>query len=397
VEVREEIEALVAFEGRFAGTDAERRVARHLAGRLEALGREVDVEPLDVWPAFHVTHALHAVLGIVASLISVGSPIAGLLLAALSAASTFGDAGGLFFLVRRFTGRRASQNVVSREHGGKRGTLLLCAHVDAGRTGYLYSPRLQERLAALGRFLRRPLGPVEPLLWSLLVILVCCVLRVLGLEGGALNIVQFVPTVALVLAVPLILDLALSRVVPGANDDASGVATALRLAERFGGRLEHFDVWVLLTGAQEPFALGMRGWLKRHRRRLDRASTVFVNLDEVGSGTVRFTRREGLMLTVRSHVQLVELCGEVAEDSEGEARGIVNRAASDGYAARSAGFPAVTITSRNALDYLPDHHRPTDVPDRLDPDALERSYAFAAELIERLDATVGPDLSEGPD
>ncbi len=397
MEVREEIEALVAFDGRFAGTDAERRAARYLADRLEALGRDADVEPVGVWPAFHVTHALHALLGIVASLISVGSPIVGLVLAAVATASTFGDAGGLFFLVRRLTGRRASQSVVSREHGGKGGTLVLCAHVDAGRTGYLFSPRIQERLAVVGRFLRRPLGLIEPLLWSLLLILVCCVLRVLGLEGGIVNVVQFVPTVALVLAVPLILDLALSRVAPGANDDASGVATALRLAERFGGRLEHFDLWVLLTGAQEPFALGMRGWLKRHGRRLDRTSTVFLNLDEVGSGTVRWTRREGLLMTVRSHVQLVELCGQVAEDSDEEARAIVNRAPSDGYAARSAGFPAITITSRNALDYLPEHHRLTDVPERLDPDALERSYAFAAEVIERLDATVGPDLSEEPD
>jgi hypothetical protein len=112
---------------------------------------------------------------------------------------------------------------------------------------------------------------------------------------------------------------------------------------------------------------------------------------------VRFTRREGLLLTVRSHVQLVGLCEEVAEDSEQEARGLVNRAASDGYAARSAGFPAVTITCRNALDYLPDHHRPADTPERLDPDALDRALAFCSELVERLDAEVGPDLSEAPD
>jgi len=396
VELREEVDALVAFEGRLAGTDAERRAARHLVGRLDALGREADVEPVEAWPRVHLTHALHALLGVVASLLSVASPAAGIVIATVAGASTFGDAGGLFFLVRRLTGRRASQNVVSREHGGKRGALVLCAHVDAGRTGLVYSTWVQERMAAVGRFVRRPLAPLEPLLWSLILVLACCVLRLLGLEGTVLNVIQFVPTVALVLAVPLLLDIAVSRVVPGANDDASGIATALRLAERFGGRLEHFDVWVLLTGAQEPFAVGMRRWLRRHRGRLHRTRTVFVNLDEVGSGTVRWTEREGLLMTIRSHSQLIELCREVAEDSEDEARGIVNRAASDGYAARSAGFPAITITGRNALDYLPDHHRLTDVAERLDPEALERSYAFVAELIERLDAELGPDLSEPP-
>jgi Iap family predicted aminopeptidase len=151
--------------------------------------------------------------------------------------------------------------------------------------------------------------------------------------------------------------------------------------------------------APEPAAHAEGEGLLRPVSRTQRSkcrSTVFVNLDEVGTGNVRFTRREGLLLTVRSHVQLVGLCEEVAEDSEQEARGLVNRAASDGYAARSAGFPAVTITCRNALDYLPDHHRPTDTPERLDPDALDRALAFCSELIERLDAEVGPDLSEAP-
>jgi peptidase M28-like protein len=297
--VMEEVEALVAFRGRLAGTDAERRAARHLAGRLEELGREAEVERVDVWPAFHLTHALHALISIAGSLVSVASPPAGAALALVAIVSTFGDATGHFFLVRRLTGRRASQNVVSREDRGRRGTLVVSAHYDAGRTGLVNVPRLQERVAAADRLLRRPLGALEPLFWSMLVILACCALRLLGIEATPVTVVQFVATVSLVIAVPLLVDIALSEPVPGANDDASGVAAVLELAERFGAdALRHFDLWVLLTGAQEPFALGMRGWLRRHGRELDRSSTVFVNLDEVGTGPVRFTRREGLLLTV---------------------------------------------------------------------------------------------------
>jgi hypothetical protein len=130
--VMEEVEALVAFRGRLAGTDAERRAARHLAGRLEELGREAEVERVDVWPAFHLTHALHALISIAGSLVSVASPPAGAALALVAIVSTFGDATGHFFLVRRLTGRRASQNVVSREDRGRRGTLVVFAHYDAG-------------------------------------------------------------------------------------------------------------------------------------------------------------------------------------------------------------------------------------------------------------------------
>jgi hypothetical protein len=70
----------------------------------------------------------------------------------------------------------------------------------------------------------------------------------------------------------------------------------------------------------------------------------------------------------------------------------VSRSPSDGYTARSGGLPAITITCRNALDYAPEHHQPTDTPDRIDPDALERAYAFCSEFLERLDARIGPEL-----
>jgi Zn-dependent M28 family amino/carboxypeptidase len=222
---------------------------------------------------------------------------------------------------------------------------------------------------------------------------------------------------------PLLLDTALSSPVPAANDNASGVAAAMELAERFGGELEHFDVNVLLTGSQEAMALGMRGYLKKRKGELEEARTVFLNLDELGRGTVRFTTREGLLMPIKSHKQLVSLCEEIVEDQleEKEAeeddedqnaieaameddeededsaqrvgvRGMVARTCSDGFAARSAGFPSITITCKGRLDYTPSHHQRSDTLDNVDDEAVERALAFTSELIRRLDDTVGPDL-----
>jgi hypothetical protein len=109
-----------------------------------------------------------------------------------------------------------------------------------------------------------------------------------------------------------------------------------------------------------------------------------LNLDEVGAGGVRWTRREGPLLTLRSHAQLTGLCEEVAEDDEDAgARPLVNRAPSDGYAARAAGLPAVTITCRDELDLA---------AQRVDLESLRRAEAFCAELISRGDAELGPNL-----
>ena len=388
IDPMQEIEGLVAFEGRWPGTDAERRAARHLEQRLQSLGREAEVEPASVHPNYPITHAIHALLGIVGSVLSVTQPIVGVALVLLATASAFGDLSGTFYLVRRLTGRRASQNVTSTEDGDKPAVVVLSAHYDAARTGAVFGRRAVERRATFGRLIRRGLGPFEPFFWSLVVILVCTLLRLIGFEGTAFTVVQFIPTVVLIASIPLLIDIALSDVVPGANDNASGVATVLRLAERYGGRLQHFDVWVVLPGAEEGLLLGMREWMRMHKRELDSERTVFVNVDIAGSGTVRWIEKEGLVGAMRYHPTLVEMCEQI-----GDGRGMVSRNATDALIARAAGFPAITITSRNALDYAPNWHQPTDTPDRIDLDSLDRTYDFCCALLERLDESIGPELA----
>ena len=389
-----EIEGLVEFDGRWPGTDAERRAAVHLKGRLEELGRETELEPIYVRPNFPVTYAVLALLAVAGSVVAIASPLTGAVLVLVAAVCTFGDLTGLFLVFRVLTPRRASQNVISREGGGKPGTLVLMAHYDAARTGYLFSRRSLERNAALGKVLRRSIGPFEPFFWSMLVILVCTLARLVGLKDLPLTVVQFIPTVALIASVPLLLDIALSGVVPGANDNASGVATVLRLAERFGASLRHFDVWVLFPGAEEGLLLGSRAWIKRHRKELDPSSTVFLNVDTVGHGTVRYVTKEGFVFPLGYHPTLLALCEEI--DSPG-ARGVVLRTVTDGYSMRSAGFPAVSIACLNAMDYFPYFHQHGDVPEHIEPDALERAFTFCSDLIEAIDERIGPDLARGVD
>jgi hypothetical protein len=392
VEPIEEIEQLVSFEGRWPGTDAERRAASHLEQRLQALGREAGVEPASVFPNYPITHAIHALIGIVGSVLSVYTPVAGAALVLFATISAFGDLTGSLYIVRRLTGRRASQNVSSTESSEKRGVVVLTAHYDAARTGALFGRRAVERRATFGKLIRRGLGAAEPFFWSLALILACTLVRLIGFEGTGLTVVQFIPTVVLIASIPLLVDIALSDVVPGANDNASGVATVLRLAERYSGRLEHFDLWVVFPGAEEGLLLGMREWMEKHKRELDRETTVFLNVDIVGNGTVRWVEKEGFVTALRYHPTLIEKCEEIAE-AGAQARGMVSRDASDALVPRSAGFPAITITARNALDYAPNWHQPTDTPDRIELEALDRTYDFCCALLERLDESIGPELA----
>jgi hypothetical protein len=393
-----EIEALVAHSARGAGSDAERRAARHLEAQLRDLGRDARVEPIEVWPNYALTHLVHALGGIVGSVLSVSSPLAGTIVLFVTALSTFGDLTGSFQLARRLTGRRASQNVVSREDEDRPGTLVLVAHYDAAHGGAAFGPRLTRRFAAVGDRIRRPIGGFETFFWSIVALLACSALRLAGIHPLPVTVVQFAATVVLILSVPFLADIALSGIVPGANDNASGVATVLRLAERYGGgELDHFDLWVLFTGAGEGMELGMRAWLRGQRRELDPKRTAFVCVDEVGYGTIRYARREGYAIAFPQHRALVELCDRIAEedaddDHRYQARGYVSRSATDAHTARLAGFPAVSVSCLGALDYAPQHHLASDTVDNVDADALERAFGFCSELIELIDEEIGPDL-----
>jgi hypothetical protein len=327
--------------------------------------------------------------------VSVASPLPGVLIVAFALLSAVGDMTGTLFLVRRLTGRRASQNVVSSEDGDKPGTLVLVAHYDAARAGAIFAPRLAERRAALAQRLRLPIGLGGAFTIAMLVVLLCTGLRLLGVDSLLVSIVQFVPTILLVLAVPALADIQVSSPVPGAADNASGVAAVLELARRYGGELDHLDLTVLFTGAEESMSLGMREWLRSQRSRLPGERTLVLNFDKVANGTVRYAAKEGLVVAAAHDPEIVGICDDIAAGDDGGrfgARPVVGRATSDALLARARGYRSITLSCLSALDYQPNHHQPTDTPDRVDPEALERALAFSSELIERVDDELGPEL-----
>ncbi len=216
-----------------------------------------------------------------------------------------------------------------------------------------------------------------------------------GLDSALISILQLPPTLVLMVGAFLLTDIELSEVVPGANDNASGVATVLSLAEHLDAEPPaHLDVWVLLTGGEECLQEGMRSYLRAHHADLDRDTTYFVNVDTVGHGTVRFEVGAGWVVTYPLDRRLVELCAAIAtadhEDSgRYQAEPLLHGLAGDSMPPRLAGYPAIAITCRDDQGYVPGRHTLGDGPDRIDPAALERAHGFALELVGALDRDVG--------
>ena len=383
---------LCAFEARLAGTDAERRAANDLAGRLRALGRRVDVDPTYVHPQAPLIWAAHCALALAGSLVSVAEPAVGFALVLLAATSLYLDLNTRFYLLRRLFFRRASQNVVSPgSNPTAPARLLLVAHYDAGRTGTIHQPKHVARAQRLTRFLSFP--HTRLLFWSLAALLPLLGARMAGVESDAISVLQLPPTLILLVAIFLLVDVQLSAVVPGANDNASGVATTLALAERLRDEpAGNLDVWVVLTGAEECGMEGMRSFIRPRRKLFESKPTFVVAIDSVGAGDVRWVESEGLTVSFPMDRRLAELCAAIADaDEDGRYRAAPLRHgfATDALAARVAGMRATAITCLEPGAMVPaNHHTHADRPDAIEVAALGRAEEFALDLIRALDRDV---------
>ena len=113
-----------------------------LAGRLRGMGRRAEMEPTYVHPQYALVQLIHVALAIAGSLVAISEPPSGFALVLFAATSMYLDLNTRFYLVRCLLFRRASQNVVSPGATPRRPVrLILVAHYDAARTGYVFGER----------------------------------------------------------------------------------------------------------------------------------------------------------------------------------------------------------------------------------------------------------------
>jgi hypothetical protein len=389
----EVIRELCSFEGRGPGTDAERRAGNMLAGRLRGIGRRAEVEPFFAHPEYAIVHLIHAVMGVAGSILATVQPAAGFALVLVAAASTYLDLNTRLYLVRSLLFRRVSQNVVSpgnRPDAPAR--LILMAHYDAARTGYIFS-KASKRIRKLPERTRLALGPFRLFFWlGLAPLLPILGARMAGLDPTWLNALQAIPTIVLIVAAFLLIDIALSDIVPGAYDNASGVAAVLSAADELTlNPPENLDVWIVLAGSEESFCEGSRAFVRAHRKEFDRATTAFVNVDSVSHGGVAYEISEGPVISLPHDPQLIELCEALSEaGAGGGARPIRHPLLDDAMPARVRRMRAITLRTTDADGNLaPWYHTHEDVPERVDAEALTRATEFLVSLARLIDRDAG--------
>jgi peptidase M28-like protein len=411
---RDTVLHLTSFEGRRAGSDAERRAARWLVAELESPFRQTRIETFWCRPNWAVAHAWHVALALAGSLVSVGAPRPGIGLLAVALVSIVADALTGVSPGRRLTPERASQNVIATPRTGTRSPgnlwadpppaesppggaapatrLIITANLDTGRMGLIYRS-VPRRLAAHLRMLAGPLalGWLGWLAVAVIWLLAVAGVRAGGTHGTGVSILQFLPTVALVIALALLLEQAGSAVGPGASDNAAGAAVALALVRALDAAPpRHLAVELVLTGAGDAQAIGLSRHLRARRRELRPENTVVLGIGPAGTGAPHWWTADGPLVPLRHSRPLLGLCAQVArEQPHLHARPHRARGTGQAFPARLRRLTATTIGGLDRHGLPGQSHQPGDIPEHLDPASLDRLTEYGLILVDALDAYVG--------
>jgi hypothetical protein len=378
--LREVVETLAPLE-RTPCSPGERQAAEWLAQRLRAVdGVDVALEDEPSWGIFAPTSAALGLVGLLgAALVLGGRRPLGALLAAASFAGIVDEAQNGPRVVRRALRRRRSTvNVVARvgaagaqpgdgrpAGAGAIDTLVVLAHHDAPQTGFIFDQTLQRRLHELAPRLIESMKTSPPQWWIGLAGPLCTIAAAVSRRRGP----AWAAGAIGVLAGAVVVDIWRSQTVPGANDNLSGAAALVALAELLRARsVPGLRVLLVSCGAEETLQDGVRAFVARHRHELAPERTCFVNLDTIGSSKL-------VMLEGEGPVWMEEYSGpwlrDLLEQRAGELdiplqRGFRARASTDSVIPSRVGYAIATLVSLNRWHSLGNYHLPSDVPANLD-------------------------------
>ena len=371
------IAELASFD-RPSASEGERRAAGLIAAQLESDGCSAQIER----ERAHGTYWWPLGLLTLASGLSAlkGSRLLRSLVGAFTATALADDiSGGSQWFRRAALPQSDTWNVVAEAgdaHASE--TIVFVAHHDAANWSLLFSPKIPEFLG--GRFpkqLERS-HTTPPIMFPVFAGPLLTLLS--GLSGSKL-LRRAAAFISLGSALTFA-EIGSRSVVPGANDNLSGVAVLAGLARLLRLQpVKGLRVLLVSTGSEESFMEGMRGFANRHFRSLPPSSTKFVCIDSVGSPTLMQLEGEGMLRMADYDEAFKQQLSAAAAELDVELiRGLRFRNATDALISMQAGYPTLMLGSISQYKAPSNYHWPTDTAENVD----YASVVDATLLCERL-------------
>jgi hypothetical protein len=358
--LRATVEHLSGFD-RPSASEGERQAAEWIHGELEAQGVSAVVEEEPAVGSMALPLGLLSAAGVLAALGGRRTAPLGL----LAAAGIVDDVSGGPQLFRRLLPHRPTFNVTGTAGDpDAEETLVFVAHHDAANGGLIFRPELTrliantfptwyDRQSTSAQMLR--LVAAGPALAGLGAWLGSGLLRRVGAFLAAGSALAF-------------FDIGTRTVVPGANDNLTAVAVVLELARMLREEpVSGVRVLLVSTGSEESFMEGMRGWVRRHRPRLDPARTRVVVLETLGSPELILLEGEGMIWMTDYDEGVREAIAEAARRA-GVAlrRGLRLGFATDALSAMRGGLRVATLASCDEYKMPANYHSQRDIPRNVD-------------------------------
>lgn len=381
MEIPDILKKLTGLPHRGATTKEEQQAAEILRQQLAELNIDATIERFKAitsysWEVIFISLTMIAGLLVSPFLSKIGTAIVLL---------------GFWNYVRHFTGRttiftplipkKQSQNVIAQIPSAAvtNKNVLLMAHYDSARASAVFAP---ERVKNFRQsFLLNTCAGIVSIIWaylgeywgaSLWFKLTCLALSVVHLVNISIHLHRET----------------CHQFVPGANDNASGVAAVLAVVEKLRRQpLQNSKLWVAFTGCEEAGIQGARAFFKKHWTELPTESTAIINIDNVGSGNLHYVTGEGMLLFYNFDEALINQCQLLAQSPPFEnVRPLeYRRAYFDTLVFVQHGYPCTTLIALDNDQLIPHWHWYTDTVENIDEKTIRQTADFAAELIRRLD------------
>jgi len=360
--LRERVTTLAAIE-RGSASPGEREAAELIATELRELGLRTRLEEERAhgtywWPIGLATGAAAAA--------ALWGRRAGAAVGLLAAAAVADDVTCTSMWFRRLLlPRRTTVNVVGElgPEDAER-TIVFIGHHDAAHAGLVFHPAIPRFAARVAPRAVEEAKSSPPTMWGAVA---GPVLAAVGALAG-LRLVRLAGAVLSAGYAAAMADIGFRGVVPGANDNLTGVAVLLSLAHAMAEDPPDGARIVLLSnGSEESFQEGMQGFARRHFASLPRETTTFVCIDTVGSPELLVVPAEGMLRMHPYPEEMVSLVKDCARELGVELhRGFQFRNATDGLIPLKAGYPTATLGSVNELNVPANYHWPTDTAENVD-------------------------------
>ncbi len=379
---REWIRVLTEFPDRISGSRYEHEAAERIGQWMRELGlSDVSLARAAGGPRPGLQLALH--VGVSWLGMYTGG-LLGLLLTLLAVISFRSEFGKRRWLLSRLLPAADSVNVIGK-HGAAnpQRRVILTAHIDTTEAGFMFSKAITDRFVGLNTRSSRPDALPQPPHAVPSFLLISAVVLTFAVWSDAwglwMGLARLIVSTGLLLTTGLGLQWAFSRATPGANDNASAVASMLTATESLKDVLpDDTQLIVVGTGAEECGHGGMRAIVESNTA-WPPESTYYVNFECTGGGQLHYILTEGMLGKVTYPATLIELARRIAVTGRfGDITPTHLLAGTDGNVPARLNYPSLSLISLEANGVPRNYHRAEDTVEGIDTAVVVRAADFGS-------------------